>query len=174
MAHGLVEATGYSHFRYNPNMDDKELFHAGYNRVYDSLEPETNLDHVEEVMDHISRPGTRKTSLAAGRFTSASASICTRRRPARDFESAYEHKVPIFVPAFSDSELGIDFALHKIARLKDKRPLLRFDPSWISRSLPTRCWLPGAWGFFYDRRRRAAQLVATIWRLRGIAGAARI
>src|SRR5258707_15727579 len=44
MAHGLVEATGYSHFRYNPNMDDKELFHAGYNRVYDSLEPETNLD----------------------------------------------------------------------------------------------------------------------------------
>src|SRR6201982_1950425 len=55
MAHGLVEATGYSHFRYNPDMDDKELFHAGYNRVYDSLEPETNLDHVEEVMDHIFR-----------------------------------------------------------------------------------------------------------------------
>src|SRR5438046_9940898 len=33
MAHGLVEATGYSHFRYNPNMGDKELFHAGYYRV---------------------------------------------------------------------------------------------------------------------------------------------
>src|SRR5712664_4126103 len=53
MAHGLVEATGYSHFRYNPKMGDSELFQAGYNRVYDSLEPETNLDHVEEVMDHI-------------------------------------------------------------------------------------------------------------------------
>src|SRR6202045_4763318 len=53
MAHGLVEATGLSHFRYNDKMDDRELFHAGYNRVYDSLEPETNLDHVEEVMDHI-------------------------------------------------------------------------------------------------------------------------
>ena len=39
MAHGLVEATGYSHFRYNDKMDDRELFHAGYNRVYDSLEP---------------------------------------------------------------------------------------------------------------------------------------
>ena len=39
--------------RYNPAMDDKELFQAGYNRVYDSLEPEVNLDHVEEVMDHI-------------------------------------------------------------------------------------------------------------------------
>src|SRR6201982_4092215 len=54
MAHGLVEATGLSHFRYDPaKMNDKELFHAGYNRVYDSLEPETNLDHVEEVMDRI-------------------------------------------------------------------------------------------------------------------------
>src|SRR2546422_6034625 len=50
MAHGLVEATGLSHFRYDPKMDDRELFHAGYNRVYDSLEPETNLDHVEAVV----------------------------------------------------------------------------------------------------------------------------
>src|SRR3977135_1766434 len=53
MAHGLVEATGYSHFRYNDKMDDRELFHAGYNRVYDSLEPEVNLDHVEKVVDGI-------------------------------------------------------------------------------------------------------------------------
>src|SRR5579862_5469441 len=42
MAHGLVEATGRSHFRYDPRMGDTELFEAGYNRVYDSLEPEVN------------------------------------------------------------------------------------------------------------------------------------
>jgi deoxyhypusine synthase len=36
--------------------------------------------------------------------------------------------VPVFVPAFSDSELGIDFALNKMARVQSKRPLLRFDP----------------------------------------------
>ncbi len=53
MAHGLVEATGHSHFRYDPRMDDKTLFEAGYNRVYDSLEPEVNLDHVEEVMQKL-------------------------------------------------------------------------------------------------------------------------
>src|SRR6202158_6082541 len=54
MAHGLVEATGLSHFRYDPSkMNDNELFLAGYNRVYDSLEPETNLDHVEEGGDSI-------------------------------------------------------------------------------------------------------------------------
>src|SRR5450755_1488875 len=32
MAHGLVEATGRSHFRYDPSkMNDNELFMAGYN-----------------------------------------------------------------------------------------------------------------------------------------------
>src|ERR1700751_989298 len=54
MAHGLVEATGLSHFRYDPSkMNDDELFTAGYNRVYDSLEPETNLDHVERGADSL-------------------------------------------------------------------------------------------------------------------------
>src|SRR6204780_5266126 len=53
MAHGLVEAPGLSHFRYDEKMGDNELFLAGYNRVYDSLEPEVNLDAVEEVVDHV-------------------------------------------------------------------------------------------------------------------------
>src|ERR1700732_962433 len=54
MAHGLVEATGRAQFRYDPaKMNDQQLFKAGYNRVYDSLEPEVNLDHVEEVVDGI-------------------------------------------------------------------------------------------------------------------------
>ncbi|HYX70141.1 MAG TPA: deoxyhypusine synthase family protein, partial [Terriglobales bacterium] len=33
MAHGLVEATGCEHFRYDPRMNDVELYEAGYNRV---------------------------------------------------------------------------------------------------------------------------------------------
>ena len=41
MAHGLVEATGRAHFRYNPEVSDEELYEQGYNRVYDTLEPET-------------------------------------------------------------------------------------------------------------------------------------
>src|SRR5262249_40435105 len=42
MAHGLVEATGCKHYRYDPRMNDVELYEAGYNRVYDTLEPEQN------------------------------------------------------------------------------------------------------------------------------------
>jgi deoxyhypusine synthase len=129
MAHGLVEATGHSHFRYDARMDDKELFHAGYNRVYDSLEPEVNLDHVEEVMEHILNEWDAKEVACSWKIHQRIGEYLHKNSPGRGIlKSAYEHNVPVFVPAFSDSELGIDFALHKIARQSDKRPPLRFDP----------------------------------------------
>src|SRR6266852_2440081 len=129
MAHGLVEATGRSHFRYDPRMDDRELFHAGYNRVYDSLEPETNLDHVEEVMDHIFGDWDAEEVACSWKIHRRIGEYLHKTMPGRGIlKSAYEHDVPVFVPAFTDSELGIDFALHKIARKQEKRPQLRFDP----------------------------------------------
>jgi deoxyhypusine synthase len=130
MAHGLVEATGRSHFRYDPTkMDDKELFLAGYNRVYDSLEPETNLDHVEEVVDGILDKWEPDDVVCSWKLHQRIGELLAKNSKGRGIlKSAYEHKVPVFVPAFSDSELGLDFALNQYARKKDKRPRLRFDP----------------------------------------------
>ena len=129
MAHGLVEATGHSHFRYDPKMDDKELFEAGYNRVYDSLEPEVNLDHVEQMMQHVLTNWDAAESVCSWKLHRKIGEILHRQGAGRGIlKSAYEHNVPVFVPAFSDSELGIDFALHKIARMKANRPVLRYDP----------------------------------------------
>ena len=42
--------------------------------------------------------------------------------------NAHLKGVPVFIPAFTDSELGIDFALHKIFRQRRGLPLLRYDP----------------------------------------------
>jgi len=129
MAHGLVEATGHSHFRYNEKMDDNALFRAGYNRVYDSLEPEVNLDHVEKVMDHILDSWNANEVVCSHKIHRKIGEFLVKNSKGRGIlKSAYEHNVPVFVPAFTDSELGIDFALHKIARQRQKRPLLRFDP----------------------------------------------
>jgi deoxyhypusine synthase len=130
MAHGLVEATGLSHFRYDPTkMDDKELFHAGYNRVYDSLEPETNLDHVEEVVDRILDEWDDEEVVCSWKLHRRIGEYLVKNSEGRGIlKSAYQHNVPVFVPAFSDSELGIDFALNKFARQQSRRPLLRFDP----------------------------------------------
>ena len=130
MAHGLVEATGLSHFRYDPSkMNDEELFQAGYNRVYDSLEPETNLDHVEEVVDHILNQWSPDEVVCSWKLHRRIGEYLHKKGGGRGIlKSAFEHNVPVFVPAFSDSELGIDFALNKIARQRDNHPLLRFDP----------------------------------------------
>jgi deoxyhypusine synthase len=130
MAHGLVEATGRSHFRYDPSkMDDNELFKAGYNRVYDSLEPETNLDHVEEVVDGIFDKWDPNEVVCSWKLHKRVGEFLVSNTKGRGIlKSAFEHNVPVFVPAFSDSELGLDFALNQYARKKDKRPTLRFDP----------------------------------------------
>jgi deoxyhypusine synthase len=130
MAHGLVEATGRSHFRYDPRkMNDNELFLAGYNRVYDSLEPETNLDHVEEVVDGILDKWDSNEVVCSHKLHHRIGEYLAKNTKGRGIlKSAYEHKVPVFVPAFSDSELGLDFALNNYARRKEKRPSLRFDP----------------------------------------------
>ncbi|HEY1469369.1 MAG TPA: deoxyhypusine synthase family protein [Candidatus Acidoferrum sp.] len=130
MAHGLVEATGRSHFRYDPSkMDDNELFLAGYNRVYDSLEPETNLDHVEQVVEAILEKWDPEEIVSSWKLHKRIGEFLHNSTKGRGIlRSAYECNVPVFVPAFSDSELGLDFALNKYGRQRDKRPLLRFDP----------------------------------------------
>jgi deoxyhypusine synthase len=129
MAHGLVEATGRSHFRYDPGMDDRALFHAGYNRVYDSLEPELNLDHVEDIMQQILDGWDPEEVLCSWKLNKRIGEHLIRTATGRGIlKSAAERGVPIFVPAFTDSELGIDFALHQRLRRKHGTPVLRFDP----------------------------------------------
>ena len=129
MAHGLVEAAGRSHFKYDPSMDDTELYEAGYNRVYDTLEPETNLDFVETIVarilkawDHNEVLCSYKLNREIGRFLSGNV------EERGILKSAFEKNVPVFVPAFSDSEIGLDVALHNRARRKNNIPPLHFDP----------------------------------------------
>jgi deoxyhypusine synthase len=128
MAHGLVEATGRSHFRYDPKMDDRELFFAGYNRVYDSLEPELNLDHVEEVVDHVLDRWKDDEVVSSWRLHQRIGEYLEKNAKGRGIlKSCAARHVPVYVPAFTDSELGIDFALNQRQRkMAGKRPLF-FD-----------------------------------------------
>jgi deoxyhypusine synthase len=129
MAHGLVEATGRFHFRYDPRMGDSELFLAGYNRVYDSLEPELNLDAVEEVVDHVLDRWNAEETVSSWKLNQRLGEYLVRHSKGRGIlKSCAERNVPVFVPAFTDSELGIDLALNQRLRKKHGRAPLRFDP----------------------------------------------
>lgn len=144
MAHGLVEATGHHHFRYNPAMDDKKLFLAGYNRVYDSLEPETNLDYVEGIMQKLLDAWDPEEEVCSWKLNRRIGEFLVRHARGRGIlKSAAIWDVPVFVPAFTDSELGIDFALHQRQGRKQGRPALRFNPyadfeHFVETMLPTK------------------------------------
>ncbi|MBV9609058.1 MAG: deoxyhypusine synthase family protein [Acidobacteria bacterium] len=129
MAHGLVEATGRSHFRYNPEMNDVELYEAGYNRVYDTLEPETNLDHVERVMEDVLGAWDEKEVACSWKLNRAIGEHLHKHSEGRGIlKSAFEKNVPVFVPAFSDSELGLDWSLNNRMRAQAGKARLSFDP----------------------------------------------
>src|ERR1700675_1086227 len=130
MAHGLVEATGRAHFRVNPEVSDEELYEQGYNRVYDTLEPEQNLDDVEEVMSEILEGWDHNDVMCSYKLNHAiGAHLAKHAKDQRGIlKSAYEKGVPVFVPAFTDSELGLDVALHNRMRESSGRHKIRFDP----------------------------------------------
>jgi deoxyhypusine synthase len=129
MAHGLVEATGRAHFRHNPEVSDEELYEQGYNRVYDTLEPETNLDDVEQVMFDILGKWDANEVVCSYKLNQVIGKHLSKNVRERGIlKSACEKGVPVFVPAFTDSELGLDFALANRARDREKKPRLKFDP----------------------------------------------
>ena len=130
MAHGLVEATGRSHFRYDPSVPDEELYEQGYNRVYDTLEPEQNLDDVEEVMSEILEGWDHNEIVCSYKLNHTIGEHLARHAKGQRgiLKSAYEKGVPVFVPAFTDSELGLDVALNNRLRESTGRHKLRFDP----------------------------------------------
>ncbi|MYA27994.1 MAG: deoxyhypusine synthase [Nitrospira sp. SB0672_bin_25] len=112
MAHGMSEAVGQTHYKYQPAMDDVELFEKGYNRVYDTLEMELNLNHVEEVaaatlnrLDPDEPLSSEILNRELGR------TLAEHYSGPGILKSAFLQEVPVYVPAFTDSELGLDTSI---------------------------------------------------------------
>jgi len=112
IAHGLTESIGLTHYRYDASQDDESLFRKGYNRIYDTLEMEANLNDVEVVV----RSVLRDVEPTEGVWSSAE--LCRALGQRLDeldqgpgiLRSAYQQRVPVFIPAFTDSEVGLDVA----------------------------------------------------------------
>lgn len=111
MTHGLVELAGLGHFKAAPGVSDDELFRKGYLRVYDTYELEANLNDLERILHREVFPrlvpgerfGSRQLCRLIGE---ALAKPGVRGIMA----SAWRAGVPIYIPAFTDSELGLDVA----------------------------------------------------------------
>ncbi len=140
IAHGLTESIGLVHYRCQPTASDEELYEKGYNRIYDTLEMETNLNDVEKLVRSVlksERPDDGVWSSA--RFCRAVGKRLSEMNEGRGIlRSAYEQGVPVFIPAFTDSEIGLDFSTwamseHIAARTTDAKSL---DPNEVLQTVP--------------------------------------
>ena len=118
MAHGLVPGLGLRHYKYNPRDDDRTLARAGLNRVTDVLEPETNFDHIDEIMSATLEGFSGDETISPSVLHAALGKYLGEHYPEHRaiLLSAYHRNVPVFVPAFTDSELGNDVYCTNVIR----------------------------------------------------------
>jgi deoxyhypusine synthase len=129
MTHGFVEAAGMLHFKHRASMRDEELFAKGYNRVYDTLELEQNLDDTEKIVAEVLDGLPEGQLLASHVITEALGRYLERHSDDRAIlKSALHRNVPVYIPAFTDSELGLDVAVYNRRRTRRGQPRLGFDP----------------------------------------------
>lgn len=127
MAHGLVPGLGLKHYKYNPKDNDETLAKLGLNRVTDVLEPETNFDHIDEIMSAALATFSGKQSISPSVLHAALGKYLEDHHPEHRavLLSAYRKKVPVFVPAFTDSELGNDvFCTNKLRALTGQKRIV--------------------------------------------------
>lgn len=129
MTHGFVESAGKMHFKYNPKMNDVDLYHAGYNRIYDVLELEKNLDEVEEIVYQTLNSLDPSQNLSSRIINKELGRWLTENSHGRGIlKSAFQKSVPVYVPAFTDSELGLDLFLYNLRLVIDGKSPFNFNP----------------------------------------------
>ena len=106
--HDLVDAVSdIGHYVGSSNVDDDDLFKARINRIYDTFLPEDNYKLAENVLlDIIKRNFESKEINITPSELMKKIGQNVEERCILSIASA--HNVPIFVPAFSDSELALD------------------------------------------------------------------
>lgn len=128
ICHGFVEGVGLKHFKYDPSFNDIEMADQKLNRITDSVEPEENLDQVEEILDHILNEaidGSELVSPSQINFLVGKYLAKNYPKGPSILRSAYLKKIPVFIPASVDSELGNDIYITNEKRLKEgKKPIV--------------------------------------------------
>ena len=117
VAHGFIETLGRAHYKYPENVSDRVLFQQGYNRIYDTLEMEANLDYAEDVFRSVlEKLDQDQVWSSAGLCRELGKYLAEHTDAPGILRNAYLKGVPVYIPAFTDSELGLDLAGYMVRR----------------------------------------------------------
>lgn len=110
----FFEALGFKHYRGTPQVDDKELRANYIDRIYDTFIDEEELQACDETT-RIIADSLEPRPYSSREFIKEMGRYLTKNSVKKDslVQTAYEHNVPIFCPAFSDSSAGFGLVKHQ-------------------------------------------------------------
>jgi deoxyhypusine synthase len=121
----FLEALGFKHYKGHPFVDDNELRDLMIDRIYDTYIDEEDLRVCDMTVAEIAnslepRPySSREFIYEMGKWL-----VLNKKGQNSVIRNAYEHGVPIFVPAFSDCSAGFGLIHHQF---HTKGPKLSLD-----------------------------------------------
>jgi deoxyhypusine synthase len=125
VTHGLTEGMKGTHFK-APKDDDLALYEQGMCRVYDTIELEISFEHtsktIAKYLDRLVPAATGKAPVTgSAEFFRRLGELLVELYPDQRsiLSSAFRAGVPVYVPAFTDSELSLDLMIRTFMRNKN-------------------------------------------------------
>lgn len=115
----FLEALGFKHYQAKDTVDDRDLRDLYIDRIYDTYIDEEELQHVDHTIYEIANTlepraySSREFIWEMGKWLTKNA-----KKKGSLIQTAYEHGVPIFCPAFTDSSAGFGLVLHQVKNPK--------------------------------------------------------
>ena len=124
----FLEALGFKHYQANEVPDDDTLRSLYIDRIYDTYIDEEQLQHVDHTIFEIAETLPAKAYSSRAFIREMGKWLQTHGKKDHSLvKLAYEHDVPIFCPAFTDSSAGFGLVKHQVDSMKAGKPYLTID-----------------------------------------------
>ncbi len=113
----FFEALGFKHYRGSQFVNDNVLRDNYVDRIYDTYIDEQELQNCDSTIKMIA-DGMKPGAYSSREFIKEMGKYLTQHSVKKDslVQVCYEHNVPIFCPAFSDSSAGFGLVMHQWER----------------------------------------------------------
>ncbi len=111
----FFEALGFKHYKGSQSIDDNHLRDLYIDRIYDTFIDEEELQNCDGTIKTIA-DGLKPGAYSSREFIKEMGKYLVKHSVKKDslIQVCYEHNVPIFCPAFSDSSAGFGLVKHQV------------------------------------------------------------